>query len=92
MLSRSISLSSSSCVRHHRQDAALAAGDHRAARHRAGAPLRLHHRQRKYGTEASGRTEAVRFICSSFSSPAFCRRSLLPDDRFASSGILSILH
>lgn len=45
----SISLSSSSFAPDHRQDAAFAAGDHRAPRHRAGAPLRLHHRQRKYG-------------------------------------------
>lgn len=88
----SISLSSSSCTRDHRQDAALAAGDHRAPRHRAGAPLRLHCRQRKYGTEASGRTEAVRFICGSFSSPAFCRKSLFPDDCLAIGGILSMLH
>lgn len=45
----SISLSPSSFAPDHRQDAAFAAGDHRAPRHRAGAPLRLHHRQRKYG-------------------------------------------
>lgn len=38
------SLSRCSSALHHRQDAAVAAGDHRAPRHRAGAALRLHHR------------------------------------------------
>lgn len=49
------SLSFSSSDLHHRQDAAFAAGDHRAPCHCAGAPLRLHHRQCKSGPSSGTR-------------------------------------